>query len=115
VTRDLDRERATTRHLRRELDSAHSESAEQRRSQSGNGTFATDEVPPAATPAGRASRAVRTPEGTQRRVDAARHAASHRVPRVPPSPISLWAVRIIATLVVAALGVALVILVSMVT
>ena len=63
----------------------------------------------AATAAGRA---VRTPEGTQRRVEAARVAASTRVPRVPPSPVSLWAVRVLAALLVAALGVALVVLSS---
>jgi hypothetical protein len=118
VTRDLERERATARQLRRELDALHSESAETRRtlaSGTDNGALGADDAPPAATAAGRAGRAVRTAEGTQRRVEAARYAAAQRVPRVPPSPISLWAVRIIATLVVAALGIALVILIRMVT
>ena len=110
VTRDLERERATSRNLRRELDELRSDSAEYRRavsSSTANGTLATDEPP--------AGRPIRTPEGTQRRVEAARMAASARVPKVPPSPWSLWAVRIVATLVVAALGIALVILVSMAT
>ena len=86
VTRDLERERATSRNLRRELDALRSESAEHRRavsSSTANGTLAMDDRRPA-TAAGR--RAVRTPEGTQRRVDAARAAASQRVPKVPPSP-----------------------------
>ena len=46
-------------------------------------------------------RAVRTPEGTRRRVDAARAGAAQRVPKVPPSPVALWAVRIVAALLVA--------------
>ncbi|HWK27813.1 MAG TPA: hypothetical protein VNS09_14715 [Solirubrobacter sp.] len=52
---------------------------------------------------------------TQRRVDAARAGASTRVPKATPSPYALWAVRIAAALLVAALGVALVILVSLAT
>ncbi len=118
VTRDLERERAASRTLRRELDAARSDSADQRRavsSATANGTLAMDEPPVPATAAGRAGRAVRTPEGTQRRVEAARAAASQRVPRVPPSQVSLWAVRIGAALLVALLGVILVVLVSMVT
>jgi hypothetical protein len=67
-----------------------------------------------AEPAGRPNRAVVTPEATRRRVDAARHAASARVPKVSPSPLSLWAVRIAAALVVALLGVLLVVLVKLV-
>ena len=58
---------------------------------------------------------VRTPLGTQRRVDAARAGAAQRVPQVPPSPVALWAVRIVAALLVAALGVALVVIVSALT
>jgi hypothetical protein len=58
---------------------------------------------------------VRTPEGTQRRVDAARAHASQRVPKVPPSPFAVWTVRIIATLLVAAMLVALVVIVQAVT
>jgi hypothetical protein len=116
VTRDLERERATNRNLRRELDELRSESAEHRRAMSSataNGTLAMDEPPAPATAAGRA---VRTPQGTQRRVEAARAAADRRVPRVPPSPVSIWIVRVVASaLVVAALGVALVVLVQLLT
>jgi hypothetical protein len=55
---------------------------------------------------------VRTPEGTRRRVDAARANAAQRVPKVPPSPAAVWSVRIMATALVAVLGIALVILVN---
>jgi chromosome segregation ATPase len=108
ITRDLERERATSRSLKRELDTLRSDAAEQRRqvsSSTANGTLAMDDAP---VPA----RSVRTPEGTRRRVDAARANAAHRVPRVPPSPYALWAVRIVATLLVAMLGVALVVIVQ---
>ncbi len=119
VTRDLERERATSRNLRRELDELRSDSAEHRRwlsSSTANGTFAQDDPPAASTAAGRAGgRALRTPEGTQRRVDAARLAASQRVPRVPPSPYAIWAVRIGAALLVAVLAVALIVIVSLAT
>jgi hypothetical protein len=77
-----------------------------------NGTLAMDDPPAAATAAGRN---VRTPLGTQRRVEAARAGAASRVPRVPPSPVALWAVRILAAAVVAALGIAFVVLISAVT
>jgi len=113
VTRDLDRERATSRNLRRELEEARSESAAQRRalsSATANGTLSMDEP---ITPAPR--RAVARPGSTQRRIGAARYAAESRVPQARPSRGSLWAVRIVATLTVAALGVALVILVSLFT
>jgi chromosome segregation ATPase len=115
ITRDLERERATSRNLRRELDDLRSRSAEHRRavsSSTGNGTLAMDEGPAPATAAGRN---VRTPLGTQRRVDAARVAAATRVPRVPPSPVALWATRILAAVIVAAFGIAFVMLISAVT
>jgi chromosome segregation ATPase len=119
ITRDLERERATSRNLRRELDELRSDSAEHRRavsSSTANGTLAMDDPPAAATAAGRASgRAVRTPEGTQRRVAAARVASSQRVPKVPPSPYAIWAVRIGAALLAAAMLITLVVLVSLVT
>jgi hypothetical protein len=98
--------------MRRELEALRSQSADTRRAESAavaNGT------PAPAEPAGRSPRSAVTPEGTRRRVDAARHGASARVPKVRPSPFSLWAVRIAAALVVALLGVMLVILVSLVT
>ena len=74
-------------------------------SSTANGTLAMDDA------AGAARASVRTPEGTQRRVDAARAASAQRVPRSRRRR-SLWAVRILAALLVAVLGVALVILVS---
>jgi hypothetical protein len=61
-----------------------------------------------------AGRTVRTPEGTRRRVDAARVASSQRVPKVPPSPYAVWAVRIIAGLLAAAMLVILIVIVSLV-
>ena len=74
-----------------------------------NGTLAIDEAPAPATAAGRN---VRTPLGTQRRVDAARADAATRVPRVPPSPVALWAVRLLAAVIIAVMGIALVALIS---
>jgi hypothetical protein len=115
MSRDLDRERAKSRLMRRELEALREQSADARRSASAavaNGAAAPAEP---ANPAARPGRSVVTPETTRRRVDAARHAASARVPKVRPSPLSLWAVRIAAALVVALLGVMLVILVSIVT
>jgi chromosome segregation ATPase len=109
IERELDRERTTTRHLRRELDAAHTETARRRRSvaaATANGNATLDEP---------LDRGVRTPEGTQRRNEAARAASARRVPRVPPSPVSLWAVRLGAALLVAVLGVALVLLLSAIT
>ena len=111
VTRDLDRERAATRTLRRELDALRSESAEQRRAGSAstaNGTLAMDD----ARAAPRRGRRVRTPEGTRRRVDAARAGAAAPRPAGPAVAGRLWAVRIVAALLVAVLAVALVVLVS---
>jgi hypothetical protein len=109
IARDLDRERSTTRELRRELDQLRSDTARHRRFESAavaNGTTTMDEP---------VDRGVRTPAGTQRRVDAARVASARRVPRVPPHPASLWAVRVAAALLVAVLGVALVLLLSALT
>jgi chromosome segregation ATPase len=109
ITRDLERERAVARNLKRELDTLRSELAEQRRqisSQTANGTLQMDDPP---------ARAVRTPEGTRRRVDAARANAAQRVPRVPPSPVALWTVRVFATLLVAVMGILLVLLIKAVT
>jgi hypothetical protein len=109
VGRDLDRERSSARELRRELDELRSDTARHRRAESAalaNGTATLDEP---------LDRAVRTPVGTQRRVEAARAASARRVPQVPPSPASLWAVRIGAALLVAVLGVALVLMLSALT
>jgi chromosome segregation ATPase len=99
VTRDLDRERATSRTLRREIEALQSATAEHRRATalSGNGTTVSDVTEPA-------PRAVRTPLGTQRRVEAARTNSASRVPRVPPSRASFWIVRVLAAGLVAFLG-----------
>src|SRR4051794_25434940 len=108
ITRELERERAVSRNLKRELDTLRSDLAERRRqvsSSTANGTLQMDDAP---VPA----RAVRTPQGTRRRVDAARAGAAQRVPKVSPSPVALWTVRIMATLLVAVLGVALVVLIN---
>jgi chromosome segregation ATPase len=102
IGRDLERERTTARELRRELDGLRSETARQRR-EGGNGTATLED------------RGVRPAERTQRRHDAARAASARRVPQVPPNPISLWAVRVVAALTVAALGIALVVLLSALT
>ncbi len=106
VTRDLERERAVSRNLKRELDTLRSDLAEQRRQLSAstaNGTLQMDDAP---------ARAVRTPEGTRRRVDAARANSAQRVPKVGPSPVALWTVRVLATALVAFLGILLVILIK---
>jgi hypothetical protein len=110
VTQELERERAVTRTLRRELDEARGRTPRVPAGSS-NGTLAMDEPPAPATVAGRV---VRTQEGVQRRVAAARAAASARVPQVPPSPLAVWTVRIAAALLVVLLGVAAVVLVSLI-
>ena len=102
IERELDRERATARELQRELDDLRSESARRRREES-NGVATLED------------RGVRTPEGTARRSQAARAASARRVPQAAPNPVSLWAVRVVAALIVAALGVVLVILLSAIT
>ena len=69
ITRDLERERATSRNLRRELDDLRSESAEHRRavsSATANGTLAMDDAARAGD------------RGGPQRPDAARHAAPRR-------------------------------------
>ncbi len=102
IERELDRERATARELQRELDDLRSETARRRREES-NGVATLED------------RAVRTPEGTARRSQAARAGSARRVPQVAPNPVSLWAVRVVAALIVAALGVVLVVLLSAIT
>ena len=111
VTRDLERERATSRSLRRELDELRSDSAEYRRSVSAstaNGTLAMDEPPrPARSsarprgPSGASKPRAWPPPSASRRSRRRRGACG----RCGSSPRSL----------VAALGVALVILVTMAT
>jgi hypothetical protein len=108
VSRDLERERAASRTLRRELDALQAEAAEHRRavsSATASGVLGTDEQPVAV-------RTVHTPEGTRRRVSAARGHAAQRVPAVPPSAATLWTVRVVAVAAVAAVGIMLFILLS---
>jgi hypothetical protein len=123
VSRELERERAAARTLRRELDSARAETAEQRRSVSAavaNGTTSTQEAPLAATAAGRqravalrAPRAAVVPESAPaRRVEAMRHAAAARVPEPHHSTTGVWAVRGAAVVLVALLLIALLLIVS---
>jgi hypothetical protein len=107
VQRDLDRERAASRTLRRELEILRAESAEERRSHT-NGAIAGEDptVPEPLTSAGRG----RGPVDTPRRVAAARANASTRVPKVPPNPVALWTVRVFAAILIVAMIVALVFL-----
>ena len=95
VTRDLERERAASRSLRRELDELRSDSAEYRRSVSAstaNGTLAMDEPPgprdPHARghPAARRSRAHGAPPSASRRSRRRRGACG----RCGSSPRSWW-------------------------
>ena len=102
MQRDLDRERATTRTLRRELEALRAESAEHRRSATATAR-STDEDPtiPAAT-AARAARRV----GRQRRV------GGRRAPALPPRPrprartvrVGALVVRLIALRLIVAYG-----------
>ena len=88
VTRDLERERATSRSLRRELDELRSESAEQRRavsSSTANGTLAMDE-PPAPPPRPHAADPVGTPAPRRRRARRRRPARA-RGPAVAVAPV----------------------------
>src|SRR5690349_10066114 len=94
IQRELDRERATNRTLRRELEVLRAEHLAERRSHS-NGTLSEDPTIPAATPAGR-----RGPIDAPRRAAAARAGAAHRVATPRPNPFALWAVRVIAALLI---------------
>ena len=125
ISAELDRERASVRELRHELDAKSAETAEHRRSSAAAATngvhTATDETPLAATPAGRAgrraaavlaSRAEADARAPYRRADAARAAAAQRLPEAEPSPVNLWVARAAAFALVALLLVALVIIIS---
>lgn len=118
IASELERERAATRSLRRELDTAQAQTAEHRRAASAaaaNGVTTTEEGPLAATPAGRLAAARRTEVGraaAHHRAEAARAAAAQRVPEGHPTSIGVWAVRIAAIALVAGLLVALIIIVS---
>jgi hypothetical protein len=120
VARELERERAAARHLRRELDAVQAQTAEHRRiaaAASANGIDPTDEAPAAATPAGRLAASRRTDAGraaAHHRADAARAAAAQRVPS-RQSPVAIWVVRAIALAIVIGLLIALLQIVNAVT
>jgi hypothetical protein len=99
VTRDLERERATNRTLRRDLEALQGEAAELRRSAAV--TAATAEQP---------QPALRRPVAAHR-VDVARAAGAHLVPDHHPSPARLWATRAAAGLLVGLLALALALIV----
>jgi hypothetical protein len=96
------------------------QTAEHRRltaSAAADGIDPTDDIPAAATPAGRLVASRRTEVGraaAHHRAEAARAAAAHRVPS-HHSPVAVWAVRLIAVAFVAGLLVALLLIVSAVT
>jgi hypothetical protein len=120
VASELERERAAARSLRRELDAVQAKTAEHRRltaSAAADGIDPTDDIPAAATPAGRLVASRRSEVGraaAHHRAEAARAAAAHRVPS-HRSPVAVWLVRGIAVLFVAGLLVALLLIVSAVT
>jgi hypothetical protein len=120
VARELERERAAARHLRRELDAVQAETAEHRRiaaAASADGVAPTDEAPVAATPAGRLAASRRTDAGraaAHHRADVARAAAAHR-DHSQQSTGSVWVVRVIALVIVIALLIALLQIVNAVT
>jgi len=124
ISRELERERATVRNLRRELDSTQAQTAETRRAAAtaaaSNGVHTTEETTPlAATAAGRRRAAAlgqraasADPRAPYRRVDAARAAAAHRVPEHEHSTAGVWAMRAAAVALVAVLLVAMIIIIS---
>jgi hypothetical protein len=120
VARELERERAAARHLRRELDAVQAQTAEHRRIVSAvaaSGVDPTEDGPTAATPAGRLLAARRSDVGraaAHHRAEAARAAAAHRIPS-HRSPVAVWVVRGIAVAFVAGMLIALLLIVSAVT
>jgi hypothetical protein len=119
IARELERERAAARHLRRELDAVQAQTAEHRRAASSAAADGvTDDVPAAATPAGRLVASRRTEVGraaAQHRAEAACAAAAQRVPHAHRSPLAVWGVRLAALVFVAALLVAGLLILSWVT
>jgi hypothetical protein len=117
VAGELERERAAARSLRRELDAIQAQTAEHRRitsSAAAKGIDPTDDIPAAATPAGRLA-AVRGSEvgraAAHHRAEVARAAAAQRVP-THRSTAAVWIVRGIAVAIVGGLLVALLQIVS---
>jgi hypothetical protein len=120
VARELERERAAARSLRRELDAVQAQTAEHRRvasSATANGLDPADDSPAAATPAGRLAASRRTEVGraaAHHRAEVARAAAAQRVPN-HSSPVAIWVVRAIAVALVAGLLIVLLMIVNAVT
>jgi hypothetical protein len=115
IARELERERAAARSLRRELDAVQAQTAEHRRAVSAAAANGVTEDVPAATPGARLVAARRSEAGraaAQHRAEAARAAAAHRVPHAHRSPATVWAIRGAALLFVVALLVALLLIVS---
>jgi hypothetical protein len=115
IARELERERAAARSLRRELDAVQANTAEHGRATSAAAANGPTEDVPAATPAARLMASRRSDVGraaAHQRAEAARAAASHRVPQAHRSPAAVWAIRGAALLLVAGLLVALLLIVS---
>ena len=115
IARELERERAAARSLRRELDAVQAQTAEHRRAASAATANGITEDVPAATPGARLVAARRSEAGrahAQHRADAARAAALQRVPHGHRSPAAVWAIRGAALVFVAALLVACLLIVS---
>ena len=115
IARELERERAAARSLRRELDAVQAQTAEHRRAVSGAAANGVTEDVPAATPAARLVAARRSEVGraaAHQRAEAARAAALQRVPHGHRSQAAVWASRVAALVFVVALLVALLLIVS---
>ena len=115
IARELERERAAARSLRRELDAVQAQTAEHRRAVSSAAANGVTEDVPAATPAARLVAARRSEVGraaAHQRAGAARAAALQRVPHGHRSQAAVWASRVAALVFVVALLVALLLIVS---
>jgi hypothetical protein len=118
IARELERERAAARSLRRELDAVQAKTAENRRATSAAAANGVTEDVPAATPAARLMASRRSDvarAAAHQRAEAARAASAHRVPHGHRSPAAVWAIRGAALVFVVALLVALLLIVSWVT
>ena len=115
IARELERERAAARSLRRELDAVQAQTAEHRRTASAAAANGITEDVPTATPAARLMAARRSDVGraaAHQRAEAARAAAAQRVPHAHRSPVAVWAIRGAALVLVLGLLVALLLIVS---
>jgi hypothetical protein len=104
VTRDLERERAGARTLRRDLESLQEQTADQRRAAAVAGVETTVEQPGTAASAGRRALAAH-------RLDVARAAGATRVPEHTPSAVRLWGARLVALVLAGLLLLALALIV----